>query len=370
MKYLSPILNRLLFCLILLTSLKTFSQPTNHLNPDYFGFEIDGWWKPADETFWILSTDKANSGDTSLYINCPDKRLVTAEPKIHTSTVKLNFPSGTKTVSFYIWKDINCESTSLKTTIKDPWKIITWDIENIETNTWVYLTKEISFDADVDDSNMFFSIPLNSLGNGVLFIDNFQIAAPETKRTSIIETNTEGLLSLDKGLYTVTSEVFIEEGTDIAAFYTQISEPWLSTTWDISTLTKNEWISITQEIEIKKDVKDAILQIQVLNDPDFGGGIGKFYIDAIHFSLKDELSADTTILNRHKIYPNPTKEYLFIESEKISSYTLFTISGIPVISNSQEKLKHQINVSELARGIYILKTISSGTTDTRKIIIQ
>jgi len=370
MKHFSPILNRLIFCLIVMTSFKTFSQLINHLDPDYFGFEVDGWWTPADETFWTLSSDKANSGNKSLYFNCPDKSLVTAEPKIHTSAVKLNFSSGTKTVNFYIWKAATCESTNFKTNIKDPWQIITWDIENIATNTWVNLTKEITFDTAIVDSNMFFSIPLNSLENGVLYIDDFQIGAPETKRTSTIATNTEGLLSLDKGLYTVTSKNFIEEGTDIDAFYTQISEPWLSATWDISTLAKNEWISVTQEIEIKETVQNAHLNIQVLNDPDFGGGTGKFYIDAIHFSLKDELSVATKILHKHKIYPNPTKEYLFIESEKISSYTLFTISGIPVISNSQEKLKHQINVSELASGIYILKTISSGTTDTRKIIIQ
>ena len=67
------------------------------------------------------------------------------------------------------------------------------------------------------------------------------------------------------------------------------------------------------------------------------------------------------------IYPNPTDDYLFIEGDKNPvSISIYNLLAAEVIATSAAD---KINVSELSKGIYIIK-ISDGIDQTDKKFIK
>jgi Leucine-rich repeat (LRR) protein len=67
------------------------------------------------------------------------------------------------------------------------------------------------------------------------------------------------------------------------------------------------------------------------------------------------------------IYPNPTNDYLFIEGNKNPiAVSIYNLLGAEVIANSNTD---KINVSELSKGIYIIR-ISDGVNQTNKRFIK
>jgi len=67
------------------------------------------------------------------------------------------------------------------------------------------------------------------------------------------------------------------------------------------------------------------------------------------------------------IYPNPTDDYLFIEGNKNPiSISIYNLLGAEVIAKSAGD---KINVSELSKGVYIIR-ISDGINQTDKKFIK
>ncbi len=67
------------------------------------------------------------------------------------------------------------------------------------------------------------------------------------------------------------------------------------------------------------------------------------------------------------IYPNPTDDYLFIEGNKNPiSISIYNLLGAEVIATSAT---NKINVSELSKGVYIIR-ISDGVNQTNKKFIK
>ena len=67
------------------------------------------------------------------------------------------------------------------------------------------------------------------------------------------------------------------------------------------------------------------------------------------------------------IYPNPTDNYLFIEGNKNPiSISVYNLLGVEVITKSTT---NKINVSELSKGIYIIK-ISDGKNLINKKFVK
>jgi hypothetical protein len=88
--------------------------------------------------------------------------------------------------------------------------------------------------------------------------------------------------------------------------------------------------------------------------------------------IKDStLNTDTIDLkNKVHLYPNPTKDYLFINSEiEIKELTIFDINGRMITNLSFEN--NRVYLGNLQKGIYLAKiTDLNGNTATEKIIIN
>ena len=72
-----------------------------------------------------------------------------------------------------------------------------------------------------------------------------------------------------------------------------------------------------------------------------------------------------------KVYPNPAKDYITIESKnaKLTSVELYNVLGAKVIS-SKSLTNDRLNVSGISKGIYMLKVNAEGASSTRKIVIE
>lgn len=143
--------------------------------------------------------------------------------------------------------------------------------------------------------------------------------------------------------------------------------------WDI-----NKWYKLRAEInetQIKYFVnnvliytganysKSKILGINFLHD-NFNGAA---FIDNIKINNEDLATYEAKITNNVKIFPNPAKDIIEIQSkEKLESYSIFNLAGQKVLSSSSTS---KINIEALAKGTYILQTkTSDNKTHSTKLI--
>ena len=94
-------------------------------------------------------------------------------------------------------------------------------------------------------------------------------------------------------------------------------------------------------------------------------------ISTVSISFMEEgCSVNTVTLNNQweiKIYPNPTKGMLNIESDQAFRYSLYNINGL-LISNNNEQHEDYIDLSFLERGIYILNLDSKGQHVFKRVV--
>ncbi|APY10789.1 hypothetical protein BWZ22_05840 [Seonamhaeicola sp. S2-3] len=98
-------------------------------------------------------------------------------------------------------------------------------------------------------------------------------------------------------------------------------------------------------------------------------GQDKLYVDDFEVSYEaSTLSTEKKNINNLTVYPNPTKNKVYLNLDQESSYVLTNINGQVIISNILDKGENTINLSELQNGLYFLNIKSSLGTITKKII--
>lgn len=128
-------------------------------------------------------------------------------------------------------------------------------------------------------------------------------------------------------------------------------------------LLNNEFSTYTFTYEVPENVES--LQFQVI----CGNTAGTYIFD--DFSVTDmTLGIDTlpqTADYKIKIYPNPAKERIYVETEKaIHLLEVFDISGKVLVS---EKRSNLISIGSLENGVYILKIkLNDGNIVAKKVI--
>ena len=93
-------------------------------------------------------------------------------------------------------------------------------------------------------------------------------------------------------------------------------------------------------------------------------------VDYIRVYQADALSTtDNQTANQVKVYPNPVKDILTINSEDLKSYSVYNILGQEVKKDNLDS-SNQINLSDLKNGIYILKLQNKENNHFTKKIIK
>jgi len=94
-------------------------------------------------------------------------------------------------------------------------------------------------------------------------------------------------------------------------------------------------------------------------------------VDSFELKLTNPLSIKDDLISKFKIYPNPAKNYIQIESNgvKVSSIEMYNIVGEKLISE-ENLINHKLDVSSLSAGVYILKVNSEGASINKRIIVE
>ncbi len=95
------------------------------------------------------------------------------------------------------------------------------------------------------------------------------------------------------------------------------------------------------------------------------------FFDNIELYETSSLAVDNFSTFNVKVYPNPTTDYVFVESNnfEVSEIMVFDILGKNVIPSSVLK-NSRVDVSSLNKGVYFMKMSVNGTSVTKKIIIE
>ena len=94
------------------------------------------------------------------------------------------------------------------------------------------------------------------------------------------------------------------------------------------------------------------------------------FFDNISLVATATASTEDIFAANFSVYPNPATNLINISSVKsIEKAEIFSIIGKRVVSTTSLK-NNKIDVSSLAKGVYILKLVSGDVVGTRKIIIE
>ncbi|WP_282039134.1 T9SS type A sorting domain-containing protein [Saccharicrinis aurantiacus] len=351
----------------------------NFLSSDFYGFEDGGtaFWIQHSE--WNISTERAADG-TTYSLKYSSESALTDAKKAHggKNGSSISLEAGTYTLKMKVWIEANAEVTAFDFALKEPWSNHTIDISSLKREEWVEVSKTLTLTEDAIDAESVISVKTNYEGKGTFYIDEIQIwgegeeiVDPEyMPLNSSIKTIDDAKLSLPQGVYNMTVKVLTEDNTSISKFYTQIDEPWLTNEWEIKDLESNQWAELTQELIVDKDIDNASFSVFVSNHPDFGGGKGAFYIDEILFEFEEELGTETITKLNVRVYPNPVRDLLSIESDQEVSVKMYNLHGQLLKATSTTSTRHRINVSDLKQGMYLLQVKSDKDSVVKKVNVR
>jgi hypothetical protein len=96
---------------------------------------------------------------------------------------------------------------------------------------------------------------------------------------------------------------------------------------------------------------------------------GDYFIGFDNFYIGQDLSNSQFDKSALKVYPNPTKNILFVTySQEISNVEIYNLVGQRVATIAPNANEGQIDMSNLASGAYFVKVTSNNTTSTVKVI--
>ncbi|GLB51475.1 hypothetical protein NBRC110019_05140 [Neptunitalea chrysea] len=91
----------------------------------------------------------------------------------------------------------------------------------------------------------------------------------------------------------------------------------------------------------------------------------------IEYSLVPLSVDDNESVNNIKVYPNPVNDRMYVKSaEKITSVSIYSVTGQQVIAKVVDSNELTINMSELKSGVYFMHLLQSGKEYVHKIIVQ
>lgn len=276
----------------------TQAQQANYLNPDHFSFEDGGaavYYQPNPNDYWSISTDRAaGSGLYSLRWSGTAPITETQKAKTKTGEFAINLPTGDYTIKMKVWLASGADIPAFVFILREPWKSWTIQVDTILREQWVEISFPVTFTEAYIGASMMIKLDPVHIGNGTMYIDDIEIwgeKEPEPQflpQISSVETSDSAHLSLLPGVYDVQMMFWKDPGTTISTFHSTISEPWVSLQWDVDTVTEGQWSQLSQEFVLEDTALNAKITLQVINDPQYGGGKGSIYIDDLEFIRKAE----------------------------------------------------------------------------------
>lgn len=371
LKYISVVIS-------LLISSTCLADYINFLPSNFYGAEDAGSCFWFQHEHWSISSEKA--ADNSNYsIKYHNDSPLSGDSKAHlgynNSEIKLN--EGTYTFKVKLWLSSDAEITSFNFIIKEVWTNLNIDISAIKKDQWVEVSKDFTLNSAIEKSNALLVLNTASGGKGTLYFDELQIWGNgeaqeepiDISFSSSISAINENLLSVPAGNYKLKLDCYIPDSTTIRKIFSQIESPWMTQEWDLASLEKDKWLTLSQDIIIPEELDQVAFNLIVNNHPKLGGGVGTILIDNIQFDWVEELAIDLYYQLDINVYPNPASNYIILETSIPTQYQLYSIVGKKVLLGQCETIT-TINTACLSAGTYLLQLMQNGNRKVEKIIIQ
>ena len=159
--------------------------------------------------------------------------------------------------------------------------------------------------------------------------------------------------------------------TDATTFrlYLMSGTPTHEAIYNVPGIVKNEWVSVNIPMSYFTNTNGfkAAEFFQFKFDT-AGATPGTVYFDNLYFTSS---SLGTTKFEKSnlKVYPNPATSNITIESNSaIERVSVYNILGQEVLSKSPKANNTTLDISNLQKGTYLVKTTSEGKTETTKVI--
>ena len=161
-------------------------------------------------------------------------------------------------------------------------------------------------------------------------------------------------------VYILNTEISDEIGIDANGYV----DPAVVTGMDITT-DEGAWTTTT--FSFAATTTEVVIYVRALAADSSSTEV--FY-DNISLKMDATASTEDIFAANFSVYPNPAKNLINISSVKsIEKAEIFSIIGKRVVSTTSLK-NNKIDVSSLAKGVYILKLVSGDVVGTIKIIIE
>ena len=285
------------------------------------------------------------------------------------------------------WSTVNADVTTYKdgTTIPQVTDINNWDLD-LFTGAWTYLDNDPTkprlynwyavmgiHDTDPNTPNKEFApegwhVPSDGewttleewlIANGY----NYDGTTTENKILKAIASSTGWEVSANIGA--VGNDQSLNNSSGFSAFPSGYSSNNGSGYYDFTTSTKF-WSAGTGGNG--RDDRAWIRDIRNYESDDTSWRYGMPF--GMGFSVRFARGAQTASTNNNtifnfKFFPNPTKNYLYINNLNISNISIYGILGKELIKVSS---KNRIDVSSLSKGVYFIKVSDGINTSTKKFI--
>ncbi|MFV9552434.1 T9SS type A sorting domain-containing protein [Algibacter sp. PT7-4] len=133
-------------------------------------------------------------------------------------------------------------------------------------------------------------------------------------------------------------------------------------------ITNDEGAWVTNTLSFTATTTEVIIYVRSLNAIDRDTEV---FFDNI--SLKEDVTTATKniLASDINIYPNPASNFIQIDVNniQISSVEMYSLIGKKVISEDK-LINNKLNISNLSKGIYLLKVNAGNTSLTKKIIVE
>lgn len=360
----------------------TYSQTTevNHLDQNYYGFDVTsgdtGWWIQHPDNFSI-STDRGYNGSSNSlkFVSSAafsgNKRAFGGD----LASMLINLEPGDYDFKTYVYLSSDSDYTTVGFDIREGSTVVkTFDIDitGIDKDTWVPITKTLTITSKITDARLRVIMNGNYGTTGTMYLDNLSILSYVVKLDDFatITTESNNLLDMSTGTYEISLKVWLDNDCDIPNFFTQIDNPLRTIDWDISSVNKEQWVTLTKTIVIDTPVENSDFKIIVNNTYKSNNYSGTFYIDDINL-IKDSLSNNLIEGAKNVIEPNPAKGYINIniDSANIKNVTIINTNGgiVKVLENNKS---NRFDISSLNSGIYFVKIFSKDGMYIKKLIVE
>ncbi|WP_177176613.1 T9SS type A sorting domain-containing protein [Hyunsoonleella jejuensis] len=191
---------------------------------------------------------------------------------------------------------------------------------------------------------------------------------PGTNYTFFIDTRSE-VDNLDPEVFMLNTEIVTEVGLENGAADPRV-DAYLKIENDFNSTKSSdtEDTFTTNTIEFTASGSFVVIYVRSLNSIDSSNEV---FIDNIELYETAQLSTEDKLASKFRIYPNPAKDILTIESNNIQveSVRIFSLLGKEVFRQNG-LISREVNISNLSSGMYILKIATNSGSLSQKIVVK